>query len=251
MVTKDVQVGPLEVAIPTPFEVLNRMPDDPSDLLTLGCSTNQAMCLLRLQAIPAEYAMPVGNPGAVVDGVHGALEEDQGLISVGTATTKKGRQAVWSIVKTVGTGSPAPATADMEAEDAADVASAFPAGDPAAIDVDGLEHTAAMQGRLPRGAVQYCLTLHIYFKERVLGATMFADEAGVTGMRAATVHEYAVQKGMLSGNDDPAWSRDPYDASFTKGVPMNMSEMEQFDRAFPNHPLSIERATLHIMLQNN
>lgn len=35
--------------------------------------------------------------------------------------------------------------------------------------------------------------------------------------------------------------RDPHDAGYTRGILMNMSEDEQFDRTFPEHPLYVER----------
>ncbi len=40
------------------------------------------------------------------------------------------------------------------------------------------------------------------------------------------------------------WSSDPYDPSFTKGVPMNLLESDEYDAQFPNHLLSVIRKLL-------
>ena len=46
------------------------------------------------------------------------------------------------------------------------------------------------------------------------------------------------------------WFKDPYDESYTKGVLMNLSEKEEFDEIFPNHPLTEARAFIDFILNN-
>jgi len=67
-----------------------------------------------------------------------------------------------------------------------------------------------------------------------------APELGATGMRESVV----VAQSLLSNpnfdpeNTDEGWKMDPYDENFTEGNPMNLSEKEEYDAQFPEHPLS-------------
>ncbi|NMM99730.1 hypothetical protein G1C96_0308 [Bifidobacterium sp. DSM 109958] len=98
---QQVTVGGIDVAIPHAFSRLNRMPDDPPDMTAYGAETPQATCVMFLQPIPADHAMPFGNEQAVADGIHRSLGDDQGLIEVAGGATDAGRNVIWSIVKTV------------------------------------------------------------------------------------------------------------------------------------------------------
>ena len=47
------------------------------------------------------------------------------------------------------------------------------------------------------------------------------------------------------------WNCDPYDSSYTKGIPMNCSENAEYDELFPFHPLSETRRFIRSVLENN
>ncbi len=40
------------------------------------------------------------------------------------------------------------------------------------------------------------------------------------------------------------WQQDPYDPAFTKGFLMNQSEKPEYDKSFPEHPLSLLRSAI-------
>lgn len=94
--------------------------------------------------------------------------------------------------------------------------------------------------------VHYNLTLHLV-GERALQVRGNFDEGSLTGMRDAFVYEMAQRSNMLEEPtaDDPTggWARDPFDHS-NRGFVMNMSELPDFDKQFPNHPLTLARALL-------
>lgn len=96
-----IQIGNLSVNIPQGFALLNRMPDDPPDMVAYGMQGKQYSCMLFAQPIPLQHAMPFDDCQQIVHGIHDALEADQGLIEVMNGTTDSGKPCVWSIVKTV------------------------------------------------------------------------------------------------------------------------------------------------------
>lgn len=127
------------------------------------------------------------------------------------------------------------------------------AGEAGFIDVDaartasGLPYVYSLM-KIPgehRG-VHYNLTLHLV-GERTLQIRSGFDEGDVTGMREAVVYEMAQRHNMLHEPtpDDPTggWAHDPFDHS-TTGFVMNMSELPDFDRQFPGHPLTMARDLL-------
>lgn len=79
----------------------------------------------------------------------------------------------------------------------------------------------------------------------------FFEEYGTTGIRESNV--FAMYRKDHPDEEDPfkGWSRDPYDASFTKGFLRNLSEHQQFDRFCPGHPLSLARAYVDYIINNN
>lgn len=70
-----------------------------------------------------------------------------------------------------------------------------------------------------------------------------AAETGFTGLREAMVANTIMAEKSLSNNEmlPKGWWQDPYDASITSGVLMNMAEAEKYDGTFPEHPLSQAR----------
>lgn len=96
---------------------------------------------------------------------------------------------------------------------------------------------------LKENGVQYFVLLHLQrFAEKDLCVKAFYDEQGVTGQREALVYAMLKSDGTLDklGGLD-GWSVDPYDHSFKNDFLMNLSELEQFDESFPNHPLTMAR----------
>jgi hypothetical protein len=63
-------------------------------------------------------------------------------------------------------------------------------------------------------------------------------EAGMTGMRDTMVWELACRQGLVSISDDSKWMFDSYDKTMHRPYMMNLSEKEEYDEMFPDHPLS-------------
>lgn len=69
-------------------------------------------------------------------------------------------------------------------------------------------------------------------------------EVGTTGIRDSTIFSKMINEGVITlegGIIPKGWAKDPYDETITGGVQMNLSEEEQYDKMFPEHPLSIVR----------
>lgn len=71
----------------------------------------------------------------------------------------------------------------------------------------------------------------------------FFGEEGTTGTRDTIV---MAKLGMPKD-----WMQDPYDKEFKKGILMNKSELKDFDKHFPNHPLTQARSMLNFLIKNN
>ncbi len=97
--------------------------------------------------------------------------------------------------------------------------------------------------------VQYNLTLHIFFRTYVMNITGFFDEDRITGMRDTKVFSYMRNEGIIKSLDE--WCHDPYDADYKKGLLMNRSEEERFDKTFPWHPLTEARNFVKFVIENN
>lgn len=102
----------------------------------------------------------------------------------------------------------------------------------------------------PFDGAQYCLTMDIESRNGVFRIQGFFAEAGTTGMRDAVVMATEGKGGTLE-EDQEAWSKDPYDVDFKRGIPMNRSEDPEYDDAFPWHPLSICRQTARDIIAGN
>ncbi|MCR5566489.1 MAG: hypothetical protein K6F61_06525 [Clostridiales bacterium] len=90
-----------EVVMPAGFLKMNSMPDDPPHSSAYGFETPDTGAFAMVFPMPAEQAMPYENPQSVIDGIHRALGENQGLIEVETGKTKAGRRYLYSVVKTL------------------------------------------------------------------------------------------------------------------------------------------------------
>ena len=47
------------------------------------------------------------------------------------------------------------------------------------------------------------------------------------------------------------WFEDPYDPDYKRGFLMNRSESPEFDSVFPSHALSVARALIGFVIDNN
>lgn len=106
-----------------------------------------------------------------------------------------------------------------------------------------------MDGEACLGA-QYILSMEIAAED---GATHFQgqfDEVGMTGMRDALAFELCRAKNLVRLTEDgiEGWSEDPYNPEWTYGALMNLSEKPNFDKMFPDHPLSMVREFVNCVL---
>jgi hypothetical protein len=74
------------------------------------------------------------------------------------------------------------------------------------------------------------------------------EEHGVTGIRDAVVFNQKMASGEVTfdaeGQAIRGWMRDPYDPSIVNVLARNLSEDEEYDELFPDHPLSRLRPVL-------
>ena len=97
----------------------------------------------------------------------------------------------------------------------------------------------------------YILTMHFKKNGKALCLKGHFEEHGVTGVRDNTVYEYAMRKKLIKEDTKEGWFKDPYDAKYTRGIRMNLSESRQFDSRFPEHPLSQLRKLIYYIIENN
>ncbi len=81
---------------------LNSLPDDPPGMRCYGTETEGATIFMTVAPIEGDGAMPFDNPTAVVNGIHGALVDDQGLVEVANGTIGDCGRYIYSVVKTAG-----------------------------------------------------------------------------------------------------------------------------------------------------
>lgn len=180
------------------------MPEDPENSVPVCAQTGNADIFAIYFPIDSSQTMPFGNAGAVIDGIHHALSERQGLIEVNTGKTASGAGYIYSIVKTL-----------KESH-----------------------------------GVQYTLTYQIKTGDEAVNLQGFFDEIGTTGIRDTTIYAVCRKEGIVSDNGD-GWMQDPYDADYSRGISMNLSEKKEIDNAFPDHPLSMARALVDFLNENN
>ena len=90
-----------EMKVPDWFEQADSLPDDPPYSRAYCYRSSNAGCFALVYPIPTRRAMPYGDPRSVIDGIHEALGDNQGLIEVETGTSRSGRRWIGSIVKTL------------------------------------------------------------------------------------------------------------------------------------------------------
>ena len=87
--------------VPDWFEQADSLPDDPPYSRAYCYRSSGAGCFALVCPIPAQSAMPYGDPRSVIDGIHQAMGDDQGLIGVEAGISRGGRRWICSIVKTL------------------------------------------------------------------------------------------------------------------------------------------------------
>lgn len=87
------------IVIPDQYQILDPMPEDSKDMVTVGLRTQEAMCIVHIVPIPPSRAMPFDDSQAVVDGIHHVMEDDQGLVEVCAQSIRSGGRLIDSVVK--------------------------------------------------------------------------------------------------------------------------------------------------------
>lgn len=100
MDAKWIDIAGGQVLVPSIYQQVQSMPEDPEDSVPLMTETESSTAFALLYLIPAEYAMPYDNPRDVIDGIHQAHGDDQGLVEVKSAKMQGGNPFIYSIVKT-------------------------------------------------------------------------------------------------------------------------------------------------------
>lgn len=110
-------------------------------------------------------------------------------------------------------------------------------------------YSIVKSGRIPSG-MNYILTMHLVKSGLALCVKGLFEERGTTGVRDATVYEYARRENLVT-EVGKGWFKDPYDETFTNGLVMNLAEDRKYDHSFPKHPLSEMRKLIEYIIENN
>jgi hypothetical protein len=78
-----------------------------------------------------------------------------------------------------------------------------------------------------------------------------AEEKGTTGIREAVVTSQLFEEGKLTLETyESEWFRDPYDPGYKGRILRSLSDSEDYDSSFPDHPLSKIRRSLQYLQSN-
>lgn len=94
--------------------------------------------------------------------------------------------------------------------------------------------------------VRYFLQMDVEYEGAALSVKGHFIESGMTGYRDTMVWELARREGIVSSTDNSKWCFDPYDKTLKRPYLMNLSEKEEYDEMFPDHPLSQCRKFIQI-----
>lgn len=97
--------------------------------------------------------------------------------------------------------------------------------------------------------VQYYMLMHIAYGNVAINVNGHFIETGTTGLRDTMVWELARREGIVSSSDNSKWCFDPYDKTLKRPYLMNLSEKEEYDEMFPDHPLSQCRKFIQMVIQ--
>ncbi len=97
---ESVQFAGLPFPLPAMYTQLKALPDDAPGQVTLVGQTENAVSLLKIFPTTLEHVMPLHNLTSIVDGIHEAMSDEQGLIEVNSCVSKSHRyHMVYTIVK--------------------------------------------------------------------------------------------------------------------------------------------------------
>ncbi len=91
--------GPIDFNVPDEYQQVKTMPEDPPLTTALALQNANTEAMVLIYPIKPDSAMPFSRPQKVVDGIHRALGDDQGLIDVSSGVTDGGHKYIYSIVK--------------------------------------------------------------------------------------------------------------------------------------------------------
>jgi hypothetical protein len=96
----------------------------------------------------------------------------------------------------------------------------------------------------------YLVSLTIPFRACSFVVKVQAMEVDATNMRGTLVLDQLMETGLvkLTDNGLEGWNMDPYDPHFREGRLMNLSERQGYDAQFPEHPLSLARGYMDLVL---
>lgn len=186
-------------------------PEQSPNTLTFNIVGQGFRGAMAVQTIEQNTAMPFGQDENVIATIHErGIDDQSGLLAVESVTSPKGVQFVYSLFKRL---------------------------------------IPQVQG----GGVMYTITIYIQGHDTAYQVQSMIGEYGMTGTRDSVILSQMLSQGTVTmtpsdNGQSPkiqGWSSDPYDPSFTRGIPMNLSESEEYDAQFPNHPLTVIRKLLH------
>ena len=102
--------------------------------------------------------------------------------------------------------------------------------------------------------VRYYLRMNIGSGDEIIEINADFTEQGMTGHREAMAMSFAISAGLVDldgeGGEISGWMEDPYDPSYTRGVPMNLAERSGLDGLFPYNPLTQARELLLALIND-
>lgn len=99
---------------------------------------------------------------------------------------------------------------------------------------------SVVKTRVEEQGLQYGLTLDVDAGSYAVHAQGFFDEGPTTGIRASASYSMLCGKGIVDEGMG-SWTADPYDPGIRHGFLANAGESQEFDKLFPDHPLTLAR----------
>ena len=98
---------------------------------------------------------------------------------------------------------------------------------------------------------EYTMNMNVKIDNDVYFIQSSFVEQGTTGIRESIILSAMVEEYGSLENAWKHWNEDPYDPTYLDDFLMNISEDEQYDELFPNHPLSKAREFVDYVIDNN
>lgn len=108
-----------------------------------------------------------------------------------------------------------------------------------------------VQQDMPVAQVVYMLNMNVEFNGKIKFINGSFVENGCTGIRDSTVLNVFASNYRSVEEAMNSWCHDPYDETIINGFLMNVSESEEYDRQFPDHPLSKCRELIRYIIEFN